>query len=58
MREAISSVNIHDEANNYEWRGDGDYTPNEQEKALLEDFGNVLVGTIEDVIRALDSVQQ
>lgn len=55
VREAIRSVNIHEEANNYEWRGDGDYTPNEQEKALLEDFGNGLVGAIEDAIRALSA---
>lgn len=39
-------INIHEEVEGYEFRGDGDYTPNDQEKALLEDFGNGLIGRI------------
>lgn len=56
VQEAISSVNIHDEANGYEWRGDGgDYTPKSHEKAMLEDFGHSLISQIEDAIRALSA---
>lgn len=53
VQEAINSVNIHEEANSYEWRGDGDYTPSDQEKSLLEDFGHSLVAAIEDAVRAI-----
>ncbi len=52
--EAISSINIHDEADSYEWRGEGgDYTPQPHEKAMLEDFGHGLISLIEDAIRPL-----
>lgn len=53
--EAIRSINIHDEADSYEWRGDGDYMPTPQEKALLEDFGHGLISQVEDAIRALSA---
>lgn len=56
VREAILSINIHDEANSYEWRGEGsDYTPQPHEKALLEDFGHGLISQVEDTIRALSA---
>lgn len=48
---ALIDIDIHEEVEGYEWRGDGDYTPNDQEKALLEDFGNGLIGRIDEVIR-------
>ena len=36
-------------AQEYEWRADeGDYTPTEAERALLEDFGNGLLSEVED----------
>lgn len=51
------SLNAHEEAQEYEWRGDeGDYTPNERERLLLEDFGNGLEGRLTEIIeQALSS---
>lgn len=49
---ALAEINIHQETENYEWRGDGDYTPNEKERSLLEDFGNGLISTVQERIRA------
>lgn len=48
----VQETNVHQEAQEYEFRGDFDYTPNEVERTLLEDFGNGLVSTIVDRIKS------
>lgn len=53
----LRDINIHEEVEGYEWRGDGDYMPNDQEKALLEDFGGGLIGRVEEVILALSPAE-
>lgn len=56
--EAIRDINIREEVDSYEWRGDnGDYTPNDKEKELLEDFGAGIIGLADDAIRALQTTQ-
>jgi len=47
---AIRDFNVHQEAAEYEWRGDGDYTPNDHERAMLEDFGNGLMSRLADMV--------
>lgn len=46
----IPEINVHAEVEAYEWRGDGDYTPNEKERALLEDFGNGLISKFVELL--------
>jgi len=41
---------IHAYVEGYEWRGDGDYTPNEQERTLIEDAIHGYVGEVEQVL--------
>lgn len=49
--EEIRSFNPREEVEAYEFRGDnGDYTPSEAEKVMLEDFAAGLLGRIEDVV--------
>ncbi len=56
VQAAIDSIIIHEEANGYEWRGEGgDYTPKSHEIAMLADFGHGLMGVIEDALRALSA---
>ena len=58
MLEVTCSINIHEEANSYEWRGEGsDYTSLPHEKAMLEDFGHSLISQIEDAARALSPAE-
>src|SRR5690606_7806346 len=33
----MTDVNVHDYVESYEFRGESDYTPNDREKALIED---------------------
>ncbi|MBV2144197.1 hypothetical protein KUG47_11905 [Falsochrobactrum sp. TDYN1] len=52
--ELLNKFDPHEEANEYEFRGDGgDYRPSETERLMLEDFAAGLLGRIEDAIRAL-----
>ncbi len=49
--EEIRSFNPREEVEAYEFRGDnGDYTPSEAEKVMLEDFAAGLLGRIEDAV--------
>lgn len=52
----IPEIDVHAEVAEYEWRGDGDYTPNEKERALLEDFGNGLISKVVELLANLHLV--
>ena len=48
IRLAIASVNVHAEASEYEFRADeGDHTPTDAERAMLEDFGEQILSHLE-----------
>ncbi|PQA71667.1 hypothetical protein [Brucella oryzae] len=49
--EQIRSFNPREEVEAYEFRGDnGDYTPSEAEKVMLEDFAAGLLGRVQDAV--------
>ncbi|NYD84401.1 hypothetical protein [Brucella intermedia] len=49
--EEIRSFNPREEVEAYEFRGDnGDYTPSEAEKVMLEDFAAGLLGRVQDAV--------
>lgn len=45
---ALVTIDVREEVEGYEWRHDngGGYTPNDQEKAMLEDFAHGLIGRL------------
>lgn len=48
IRLAVASVNVHAEASEYEFRADeGDHTPTDAERAMLEDFGEQILSHLE-----------
>lgn len=49
---ALREFDAHEYVDGYEFRGDGDYTPTDHEKALIEDAILGAIGAIEDRIRA------
>jgi hypothetical protein len=47
------AIDVHKEAEEYTFRGEGDHTPTEAERTMLEDFGNELIGKLDEIICAL-----
>jgi len=52
---AIQDFDVREYVEEYEFRGDGDYMPNDQEKTLIEDAILGAVGIIEERIRSLSA---
>ena len=53
-RKVVLSLDVRDEAKQYEFRADeGDYVPTEDELVILEDFGSGLIVTLDGSIRSL-----
>lgn len=55
----IDELNIPEIVDSYEYRGDdGDYKPNENEMALMEDFSYTLLSELTDVVNNFDKKQE
>jgi hypothetical protein len=50
---AIRDFRVRDYVNDYEFRGDSDYAPNEHEKALIEDALLGAIALIEEQIKSV-----